>query len=86
MCAALNESYPISLRLRLDFLDFHSKLHAQTSTLWTLCAALNESYPISLRLRLDFLDFHSNIISFFQQLIQWTIVWQAYLPRKQRFT
>ena len=26
-----------------------SKLHAQTSTLWTLCAALNESYPISLR-------------------------------------
>ena len=25
------------------------KLHAQTSTLWTLCAALNESYPISLR-------------------------------------
>ena len=28
---------------------FLCKLHAQTSTLWTLCAALNESYPISLR-------------------------------------
>ena len=25
------------------------KLHAQTSTLWTLCAALNERYPINLR-------------------------------------
>ena len=25
------------------------KLHAQTSTLWTLCDALNESYPISQR-------------------------------------
>ena len=26
LCAALNESLPINLRLRLGFLDFHSKL------------------------------------------------------------
>ena len=33
----------------LYYFYYHSKLHAQTSTLWTLCAALNESYPIRLR-------------------------------------
>ena len=38
------------------------KLHAQTSTSWTLCAALNESSPISLRRWLALLDFHSKIL------------------------
>ena len=36
-------SPPRSLPFGLDLLDFHSKLYAQTSTLWTLCAALTEA-------------------------------------------
>ena len=40
-----------------------SKLHAQTSTSWTLCAALTEAWPIRLRLRLDFLGFHGKFHS-----------------------
>ena len=48
----ISTSPPISLRpWELAFLGFHAKLHAQTSTLWTLCAALtmkatNQSAPL----------------------------------------
>ena len=58
----VSASLPISLRLRLDFLGFHAKLHAQTSTSWTLCAALTETSLIALRLRLDLLGFHRKIM------------------------
>ena len=39
-------------------MDFLSKLHAQTSTLWTLCAALTEAWPIALRRWLALLGVH----------------------------
>ena len=42
--------------------DIHDKLHAQTSTLWTLCAALTETWPIGQRLRLDLLGFRGKIL------------------------
>ena len=58
MSSRLTEAWPIGLRLRLDLLGLHGKLHAQTSTSWTLCAALTEAWPIGLRLRLDLLGLH----------------------------
>ena len=44
------------------------KLHAQTSTSWTLCAALTEAWPIGLRLRLDLLGLHGKIYKCFSKL------------------
>ena len=43
------QRFKAATKKRAIRLSFLCKLHAQTSTLWTLCAALNESYPISLR-------------------------------------
>ena len=39
-------------------MDFLGKLHAQTSTLWTLCAILTEAWPIGLRRWLALLELH----------------------------
>ena len=43
------QRFKAATKKRAIRLSFLCKLHAQTSTLWTLCDALNESYPISLR-------------------------------------
>ena len=64
-------SLPRSLLFGIDLLDFHSKLHAQTSTLWTLCAALTEAWPIGLRLRLDLLGLHGKLYA--QTSTSWTL-------------
>ena len=59
--------YPIICALGACFLDRsagglrYGKLHAQTSTSWTLCAALTEAWPIGLHLRLDLLGLHGKL-------------------------
>ena len=69
-------SPPRTLPSGFDLLGLHGKLHAQTSTLWTLCAALTEAWPIGLRLRLDLLGLHGKIKSEFGSVHTFDTSWQ----------